>query len=181
MTTAAADKYSTDYIPTLDDLMPVMNFNAADIAANRTGELSQRQQQHFSKMRGRAIIIGGVLFFLLAFIATFLMFMGQQNETWVLGFLGVLVTISNAILMGMFGRHYMRLSADLRGGSVERVSGKMNRVVRPIGKVNNYHLRVDDADFVVDKDTFKLFRHEHPYHLYRAKQSGILLSAEPQG
>lgn len=160
--------------------MPVMNFDTADITANRQGDLSARQQQRLHRMRRRAIVIGGALFFLLAFIATLLMFIGQQNGTWVLGFLGVLVTVCNAILMGMFGRHYMRLSADLRSGNVERISGEMNRVVRPIGKVNNYHLRVNEVDFVVDKDTFKLFRHEHAYHLYRARRSGILLSAEPQ-
>lgn len=170
---------SPDYIPTVEELMPVIGFDERDLKANQQGTLSDRQQARLQRLRNRAIIIGGVLFWVFALVATFFFFMGVQNQSGVLSFLGITITICNVILMGMFGRQYMRLSADLRGDGVETISGQMNRVVRPIGNISNYHLRIDEVDFAVDKDTFKLFRHEQFYHLYRARKSGILLSAEP--
>jgi hypothetical protein len=79
----------------------------------------------------------------------------------------------------MFGRTWMRLSADMRGGQVEIIAGPMERVIRPTSRVNNYVLRVEGVDFVVRKDLFKLFRHQQPYRLYRSPHARVLLAAEP--
>ncbi|NOG48993.1 MAG: hypothetical protein HND48_05650 [Chloroflexi bacterium] len=52
-------------------------------------------------------------------------------------------------------------------------------MVKPVNRrIVTYLLRVESAEFSVTKETFKLFDHEKPYALYRAKFSGLLLSAE---
>ena len=45
--------------------------------------------------------------------------------------------------------------------------------------VASMDVRVNGEDFHVNKDLFKLFRHEVPYRLYRAPHSRVLLAAEP--
>lgn len=166
-------------VPPVESLMPALGFHSGDLAANRAGRLSEDQHGRLRAMRLRSGLIGGGLFLLFALIATGLLFVAQQHDTPILGLVGLLVTVANVIIVGMFGRGWMRLSADLRRGNVAATSGPMERVLRPAGRLHNYALRINGVEFVVNKETFKLFRHEIPYTLYSTPYSHILLAAEP--
>lgn len=176
VTTSAAP----EIIPGVDDLMPLFRFSMADLEMNRAGHLSHNQRERLQTLQTRSIMVGGVGFLGFAFIATLLIFVGQQNQSVILSFVGVLLTVCNAIFTGMVARYWLRLSADLRAGTVEMISGELERILRPNRQGNNYIVRVAGKNFPVNKEQFKAFRHEAPYRLYCAVHSGILFSAEPE-
>ena len=167
-------------IPSTEELMQVMNFDEQDLEQNRKGELSDNQQMRLQAVRKRNTLIGAGAFAFLALCATGLMFFGQTNQSPIASFVGVIVVVCNAVLGGILYRQWMRVADDLQGGQVQVLSGEMERVIRPTGRVNNYILRIQGINFSVNKEVFKHFRHETSYHLYRTRQSNILLSAEPQ-
>ena len=159
--------------------MAHLQFTQADLQANRQGQLGPDQQQRLQTTQQRTLLFGGGGFFLLALVASLLIFVGQQNASAPLSAAGVLMTIINAILIGTFGRQWMRLSRDLRSGQIQTLSGPLERVIRPGRQLNNYVLRIEQRDFAVKKDVFKLFQHEAPYAFYLSSASGMLLAAEP--
>jgi hypothetical protein len=161
------------------ELTTLLNFTPGDLDTNRSGKLSPSQEQKLQALQSRALMIGAGVFFALALLATMFLFGGQTSSSGILTLIGFLLTGLNAVLMGMFGRQWMRLNADLRGDSIDVVAGKLERILRPTGRINNYIVRVNNIDFAVNKDTFKAFTHEAPYRLYRTRHSHILLSVEP--
>jgi len=166
-------------IPPMTTLMDVMGFTSADLEANQQGNLSSAQANKLKKTRQRNTIIGGVLFFVIVIVATVMIFLGQQNENVILSLVGAILTVTNAMMIGMVGRSYLRTSVDLRDGNVETLEGELERIVRPGRQQDSYLLRVNGVSLYVTKDIFIQFRHEIPYRLYRSRISGILLSAEP--
>lgn len=159
--------------------MDVMSFTADDLAANRQGNLSTAQADRLKRNRQRTTIIGVVAFFVIVILATIFLFVGQQSESTILIVIGGLLTVLNAVMIGMIARGYLRTSADLRAGSVEILEGDLERVVRRGRQQDNYLLRIDGASLYVTKEIFLQFRHETPYRIYRSRWSGVLLSAEP--
>lgn len=159
--------------------MSVMNFTADDLAANRQGNLSHLQVERLKHIRQRTMIIGVAVFFIIVIVATTLLFFGQQNQSAILSASGGLLTVLNAVMIGMIARSYLRTSADLRDGSVDVLEGELERVVRPGRQQDNYVLRIDGVSLYVTKDIFIQFRHETPYRIYRSRWSGAILSAEP--
>ena len=166
-------------IPPITALMDVMGFTASDLEANQQGNLSSTQADKLQRTRRRNTIIGGVLFFVFVIVATILIFLGQQNENAILSLIGAVLAMTNAMMIGMIGRSYLRTSIDLRDGNVEMLEGDLERIVRPGRQQDSYLLRIDGVSLYVTKDVFIQFRHEAPYRLYRSRISGVLLSAEP--
>lgn len=168
-----------DTIPSAETLMPHLQFDTDDLQANRAGKLGGNQRERLKNLQTRALLVGIGGFFGFALAATTLLFFGSENGLLVMTLLGIFVTILNAIFVGMFARQYMRLRADLQSGEIEVISGTMERVVKADGRMNNFLLRIDNEEFYIKKDLFKLFRHEVDYHIYRAIHSRVLLAAEP--
>jgi len=168
---------STD-VPPVTALMQVMNFTDDDLQANQAGQLGDGQIDRLQRLQQRTLLTGGGAFFVLTLVATGFLFMGGQNESVIFTVIGISFTVINAITVGLFGRNWMRLSADIRSGTVQRIAGELERVVKP-GQVSQYVLRVEDFTFDVKKEVFKEFRHEINYAFYRVPHSGILLGAEP--
>lgn len=166
-------------IPTVAELMPIMQFDEEDLAQNRAGQLGDNQRQRLQNLQMRALLIGAGGFFGFALLATTFLFFGQENGSLILYLAGVFITILNAIFIGMFARQWMRLRADLSDNAIEVIQGQMERVVKPDSRMNNFMLRIQGQEFYVKKDLFKLFRHEVDYTLYRAPHSRVLLAAEP--
>ncbi len=167
-------------VPDAAVLMPLFQFSAADLEANRAGKLSAAQQTRLQNRQRRSFTMGSLGFVGFAFVATLLIFLGQQNQSVILSFVGVMLTVCNAIFVGMVARYWLRLNADLRAGSVEIISGKLERILQPNRQGNNYVLRVAGKQFSVNKEQFKAFRHDTRYRLYQAAHSGMLFSAEPE-
>ena len=167
------------HIPSVNDLMAVMQFTQSDLNANRNGNLSKSQALQLKRTRRRNLAMGALLFFLFVFLATLLIFLGQMNQNIILSTIGGLLTVVNAIMIGMFARSYLRITADLQDGNIDRLSGELERILRRGYQQNNYLLRINGVSIYVTKDIFKQFRHEASYHIYRTTHAHILLSAEP--
>lgn len=164
---------------TNDPLMPLLNFTPDDLRDNREGAMSEHQHYALRVRLRQSIAIGVVMTLIVAFIASLLIFSGQVNESPILTVIGIGVTVCGAAIMGIFARHWLRLNADISARRVLIVSGKLERVIKPINRrVLTYLVRVDGAEIVVAKETFEAFRHQTPYRLYRAPYTGILLAAE---
>lgn len=159
-------------------LMTALDFTTDDINANRQGNLSKPQTARLKKLRQRNIIIGVIAFFVIVLIATTLIYVGQRNENLILSGVGGLLTVLNAVMMGILGRSYMRTTADLRDGGVETLEGKLERIVKRGKQGDNYMVRIDQTEIYVTKEIFLQLKHEKPYRLYRTRLSGVLLSAE---
>lgn len=165
-------------LPPVEELMIPLRFTPEDLAANQQGTLGPQQQQRLKRLRSRTLWIGGLVFFGLALTATILLFLGGRGAG-VLSLMGILLTMINALSVGLFGRQWMRFNADLSDEQVAALQGRLERVLVPNRRVNNYVLRIQDTDFFVTKEQFRLFRHEEPYRIYQAPYSGTLLAAEP--
>lgn len=159
--------------------MRLLTFTAPDLEANRRGELGATQLERLKKLRRNAALTGAVMFIALVLLATTFLFAGARGGAGILTLIGMLLTVINAIGIGFIGRHIMRINADLNDRQVETISGELERVIRPQGRMNNLLLRVNGVDFAVKKEIFRAFQHEQPYHVYRAPHTRILLAAEP--
>lgn len=166
-------------MPPLSALMSALNFSAEDIALNRRRELSAVQRDRLHGLQRRTLLITGAVFLLLAFVAAVAIYMGQRNQQIGFSLIGVGLTVVNAILVGFAARSILRIAADLREASpIEIYEGILKRVLRPTGQVNNYVLRLAGKEFSVDKETFRLFRHELAYAIYATQHANVLMSAE---
>lgn len=166
--------------PPASDLMPLLGFDAAALAANRQGELSAAQRDRLRRSQRRLIGIGLGAFFGLALAATLSLFTAQTAAAPLMSLVGLLLTLINALLVGLFARQWLRLSADLRGQQVEVLSGQLERVIKATGRMNNFILRIEGHDLAVNKEIFKAFQHQARYRVYRTRHSQLLLSAEPE-
>lgn len=166
------------------ELMTLLNFNGQDLEANRAGKLSENQRDLLRSQWRRSLLLGFVGLLLVALIATTFLFFGSQQESPILSFVGWGVTILNAVMMGVFLRHWLRLNSDLRGDNVTSLCGETTFTVRMVSKrVALYLVRVEnDQGFVdteVSRDLFEaLRRHKGAYCLYRTSYTGKLLSIE---
>ena len=169
----------TQDIPPVSELMQPMSFDMDDLIANRAGQLGDSQRDRLQGLQTRALLIGLAGFFGIGLLAAIFIYFAQVRSSFVLLLLGIFTTMINALFVGLFGRQWMLLNADIRDDEVAIISGTMERVVQADNRMNNFVLRVNGEDFHVKKDLFKLFRHEVPYRLYCAPRSRVLLAAEP--
>lgn len=161
-------------------LAAALGFSEDDLAYNRAAALSPAQRSRLEARAWRTVWLGGALFLAFALVATLCFFVAQQDNSLILFFIGVFLTMCNALLLGYSARQWLRLSADLRADApVQRVEGALERVIRPYGRVSNYLVRVEQRAFSVEKETFKAFTHQARYCLYYTAHTGALLSAEP--
>lgn len=164
---------------TAADLMAQLDFTAADLAANREGQLSPRQIERLQRLRRRTALLGGGLVIALIFVATVFLFLGQQGDSQILTLVGIGVTITNVVLMSLVLRSWLRLGEDLQRAQALAISGKVQRVIRASGRrVTHYVLRVGEVSIPVSRDTLKSFEHEAYYRVYRTPFARVLLSAE---
>ena len=166
-------------IPAVDELMQPLQFDQSDLSANREGHLGDNQRARLQSLQMNALLVGLGGFFGFALLATIFLFFGSENGYIVMTLIGIFITLVNALFVGMFARQYMRLRADLQDGEIDIIAGQMERVVKADGRMNNFLLRIEEEEFYVKKDLFRLFRHEVDYRIYRTKHSRVLLAAEP--
>jgi hypothetical protein len=167
-------------IPSAQELMPALQFSDQDLEANRAGQLGQNQTERLKSLQQRTLYYAIAGFFGFAILSTALLYFATGANATFLTLLAIFLSFLNALYVGMLAREYMRLGADIRSGEIETLAGKLERVIRQGGRMNNFVLRLNGADFYVKKETFALFRHEQPYAFYRARHSGVLLAAEPK-
>jgi hypothetical protein len=167
-------------VPSAQELMSPLQFTAQDLDANRAGSLGKDQIIRLQALQKRTLYMAIAGFFGFAIVSTTLLFFATGANAFFLTTLAIFLSFLNAIFVGMLAREYLRLGADIRSGEVETLSGKLERVIRQGGRMNNFVLRLNGSDFYVKKEVFALFRHEEDYAFYRARHSGVLLAAEPK-
>lgn len=161
------------------ELMFLLDFTPQDIDQNRGGQLSESQLERLRGRRRASVTVAVLMVMAAAVIASVFIFLGQANGSLVLTIIGVGITLVGAAVTGIFARHWMRLTADIDSGTVQIVSGTLERVLKPINQRNaHYVLRVGDTDIATSKEVFKLIKHNAPYRLYITKYSRVLLAAE---
>lgn len=160
-------------------LAEALNFSADDLAANRAGRLSEAQRERLNRGWRRTlwIVIGLVVLF--GLIATTLLFLAQQQGSAILTGIGIIITVINAMIVGLGAQSYLRTSSDLRGGRVVAVSGVVGHTIRVSGRVLTYVLKVDGQEMLVAKPVFYAVEDGKLYHFYRVPSSKTLLTAEP--
>jgi hypothetical protein len=161
-------------------LNTALEFSPDDLEANRAGHLSEMQNYHLRVKRQRSIFIGLALIFVMAFIATLCIFVGQRSDSSVLMIIGIGVTIISAAMTGVFARYWMRVSSDIGENKVLAISGKIELVAKVHVRFRTvtYFLRIGQTELMVPKEIFNAFEQGKTYRLYRTPYSGMLLSAE---
>jgi hypothetical protein len=165
------------------ELMGTLKFSVEDLEANRAGKLSAAQINRLRSRRNRVLLIGLVAMVVMALIATTFLFFGNQQESPILSLVGMGVAVLNAVMLSVFLRHWLRLSADMRGAVVS-ICGEPTFTVRMLNpRVALYLVHVeseqDTAEFDVSHVMFESLRkHKGTYYFYRASNTGALLSVE---
>ena len=159
-------------------LMRAMRFDDADLEANRLGALSPAQAARLRQTRRRQTAIAALAFVALVILATSLIYAGQRSHNQILILSGWLLIALNAILVLSLGRAYMRLGSDMRAGSIESLTGPVERVLRRGRQGDSYLIRIADDSLPVSREVFLSFRHEASYRIYRTAYGRLLLSAE---
>lgn len=161
-----------------DSIVPLsiaLKFTPDDLHDNRAGQLSEMQIYQLRVRRRQSILLGLGLTLVFTLIASFMLY----NATPIRLIIGIGVTLCNALVLGILGRYWMRLTADIRAERVDIISGELERVVKPVTRrITNYMLRIGQVEVIVPKETFKIFEHQTNYTLYRTPYTGTLLSAE---
>lgn len=159
-------------------LAEALGFSDQDLAENRAGRMSDAQKQHLRRGWRRTLWIVGALVPAFGLLATILLFMAQRNGSSILSVIGVLVTLINAVIVGLGAQSYLRTSGDINQGNVAELSGVVNHTIRVSGRVLTYVLKIEGQEVIVPKPVFLAFEDNKPYRLYRAPASKILLAAE---
>ncbi|NWF70972.1 MAG: hypothetical protein HXY40_17950 [Chloroflexi bacterium] len=165
------------------DFSTVLNFSADDLAQNRAGRLSAAQAERLRGQHRRSILVGAATIGAGILLATSLLFFGQQQQSAILSLVGIGVTLLNAAMMGIFLRHGLHLSADMRAGTVQQTCGAATFTVRMLNRRTAlYIVHVEGApaaEVAVSREAFEVFRKcKGGCCLYRTLHTGALLSAE---
>jgi hypothetical protein len=163
-----------------EELMRLLNFDADDLRANRAGQLSPRQQQRLLSSRRRITMIYAAVMLAVALCAAAALYAAQRNDAAIAVFIGIALTIVNALVMARAVQQYMRLSDDARRASIHTISGSVERTVRVVGRAVIYVLKIGGHELVVPKSLFNVVADGAAWRFYRAPRSGTLLSAEPR-
>jgi hypothetical protein len=160
------------------DLMRLLQFDAGDLANNRAGLLSERQRQRLRRTRSRAALVNGGVAFVIVIAAAALLFLAQRDNSLPALLVGIMLTVANALLIGLTAQSWLRIAGDLARDEVDTLVGKVERTVRVVGRSVQYLLRVEGKDIPVTKEVFNAVAEGQRWRFYRAKVSGTLLSAE---
>lgn len=162
------------------DLATALGFSADDLAANRAGRLSEAQDRRLRTGWRRQLIVTVILVIALMLGATVVLFIGQRGDSAALTFIGVLLTVINAGVVGLAAQNYLRVSGDRARGGVLATSGAITRTLRVVsGRVTVCIVKVNGEDVIVSKPVFNAFEEGKRYTLYRTPVSKTLLSVEP--
>jgi hypothetical protein len=164
---------------TIGTLPETLNFTPEDLAANRAGHLSEAQKERLTHNWQRTLWIVIAIVVVCGLGATTLLFLAQQQGSPILSFIGVGVTVLNAVIVGVGAQSYLRTSRDIREGRVAEMSGAVSHTIRVSGRVATYILKLDGQPLVVSKPVFFAVEDGKPYRFYRAPASKTLLSGEP--
>lgn len=174
-------------------LAQALNFSAEELALNRSGRLSERQQQGLSEMYGQTRAYSGLTIGLLglillaaaAFVAAGawleigpLAVLADGSSLLPLLLIGTLAAVGIGLLLATAraGR-----GGDPNQGVVRQASGPAD--LRPIsaGGGQAGELRIGRQSFYIPDKILQAFEQDQPYHVYYVKSGRlpVIVSAEP--
>lgn len=179
-----SSKYRTDFPAgnqSLYALASVLRFNQADLAANRSGRITPRQN---SRLIGKAIfaILGSLVTFVITIVALLAFWNNGLTDSTATPFS---LFCSAAILLLMIGGAFMLLAQSMQIGrdiSSGRVLSAVGQAHKRIGGSRNANFYVSlsrSPEFQINHPTYQAFLEDQPYRLYYTPHSRKLLSAEP--
>lgn len=159
--------------------MQHLRFQPEDLAANRAGHLSDRQQHYLQIDRRKNALIGAVVVAGLVLATALMLFVGIRNENLILQGLGVVLILCNTAATTLFGLNYVRTGFDIHAGQVDTVEGEAQHVVRQLGSAQAGSVRIGDVvEVPTDVESFTAFEPGARYRLYRTVRTHRLLSIE---
>jgi len=161
-------------------LMHELKFDANDLAANRDGQLSQRQRDYLELDRRKNAIVGGAVVVALVLASGVMLFIGFVNENLILQGLAMVLIVCNTAATTLFSLEYLKMRSDLRTDGIDVVEGEAQHVVRQLGRAQAGSIRVGEVVEIPtdDVETFKAFEPGAQYRLYRTARTHRLLSVE---
>lgn len=144
-------------------LLDVLDFSAADLAANRQGKLTPKQHKQLEHKRLRIL------------------------QSWILAICGlvaagvalharlIVIVFGSAILVTMALYGWLKFDGDFNQ-QVQRVQGRLQFTVRLMSPL--YILHIGDQDFKVSAFVKQAFQSGDAYCLYYTAGSRTILSAE---
>ncbi len=161
-------------------LQEALQFDMADLAANRAGRLSEGQRARLWRnwQRGVVISISMIIFGILA--ATIFLYIGWRTYTTALTIVGITLTFFNAAVVGLLAQAYLRYRGDTADDAVVRLEGTATRTLRVNERARSaaYFIIIDGQELRVNKPVFNAIEDQGIYCVYRAPLSKQVLSAE---
>lgn len=162
-----------------DPLMQHLQFTADDLAANRAGQLSERQHAYLLLDRRKNTLLGTLLVALFVLATAVLLFAGIRAGNVILQVLGVVLMFCNMGVTYFFGVNWVRLTYDMKTGRADVIEGVAQHVVRQLGRAKAGSVRIGDiVEVPTDAEAFKAFEPGATYRLYRTTHTRRLLSIE---
>lgn len=153
----------------MSDLMKVLDFDMKDLAANRRGQMSDRQKERAKKW-GRIIMIAMPVVTVILVGIVLLIAPPPFNPSYLLwgGFAVVFFT-----LLGIYINYNARKGAE--AGKVERITAVPQFKFRK----NSVYLVADKKTFQVNHGVRKAMTPNELYHFYYIPATNSLVAAEP--
>lgn len=157
------------------NLSQAIGFTEDDLIANRAGKLSEMQTYELRVARRRVVFVNVLILITVVLIVSAMIYAGNS----ILMLIAIGVLICYPILSFQAVKYWLRLTQDIRAEEVEATTGTLERVIKPITRrVFNYMIRVNTVEVFVSKELFDALEHQTTYTLYRAPNTGKLLSME---
>lgn len=158
-------------------LMAALNFTEIDLNANRTGDISLAQADRLRRTWQRTLATSLAVLIGVGLAAALFLYFGQRQQTFILSFIGIVLTVVNAYVMGRLVQARFRYTGDRRPPVIVQ-DGVIERVLRVVGRGRLYLLKIDGRELYVTRPIFNAFEDGKRYRLYRAPASKTILSAE---
>lgn len=166
-----------------------LNFDEAELRANREGRLGTRQRNRVYARRRRLIFILALLTLLIGALAASVilgLLPGATAEGIVLALGAEALTAGLAFLVWLLWQRYRALLAP---GLVHSVSGQVSCYVLRERQTDNiagepatrtgYYWRIGDQEFAVPREAMTALEDGREYRVYYVARPHTLLSAEP--
>jgi hypothetical protein len=165
------------------ELQKYFDFNESDLAANRSGILSNKQRiklEENAKFTNKIFHIAGISIYIIGIFPTLILLLAHANVEFLI--IWSIVWIS---LCGFAGFKVIRIGkSDKSGLILKRVEGKVNIIKEETHNnatsqmVDDYELHIGGVSFDIDSDLADLIMQGGIYTIYYIKGEKDIMSAE---
>ncbi|MBN1200685.1 MAG: hypothetical protein JXJ20_02395 [Anaerolineae bacterium] len=166
-------------------LQRVLGFQPEDLDANRSGQLGPRQRAKIETTKKQYLIGGG--FFGIVLLIFFVFLVRDGFTGWPI--FGMCLGTMLLLLVGAVWLQITVLNADLAVGSVECVTGPVERTIRrtrtrragsshSTRTTRHYYVRVGEKSFKVLPQVYNAFEDGRAYEVFFLPKSNAIVGAD---